>query len=146
MLTNQFSGLNWQPLLSLFFILLLIGEYYFVHEFIVSIFQSTTIIQTSDSHQTSSTVIKRSFTERFWTLCSISSPFGFPIRNSPQQNIWMNKIMLYPIDPFFKNSIQKTKGRFVITYYCILFVLIFEKHKYLIFNLQNSNQLYLIYN
>lgn len=52
MLTNQFSGLNWQPLLSLFFILLLIGAYYFVHEFIVSIFQSTTIIQTSDSHQT----------------------------------------------------------------------------------------------
>lgn len=135
MLTNQFSGLNWQPLLSLFFILLLIGAYYFVHEFIVSIFQSTTIIQTSDSHQT---IINGKILDTLFNI--------FPIRNSPQQNIWMNKIMLYPIDPFFKNSIQKTKGRFDITYYCILFVLIFEKYKYLIFNLQNSNQLYLIYN
>lgn len=135
MLTNQFSGLNWQPLLSLFFILLLIGAYYFVHEFIVSIFQSTTIIQTSDSHQT---IIYGKILDTLFNI--------FPIRNSPQQNIWMNKIMLYPIDPFFKNSIQKTKGRFDITYYCILFVLIFEKYKYLIFNFQNSNQLYLIYN
>lgn len=105
MLTNQFSGLNWQPLLSLFFILLLIGAYYFVHEFIVSIFQSTTIIQTSDIHQT---IIYGKILDTLFNI--------FPIRNSPQQNIWMNKIMLYPIDPFFKNSIQKTKGRFDITY------------------------------
>lgn len=90
MLTNQFSGLNWQPLLSLFFILLLIGAYYFVHEFIVSIFQSTTIIQTSDIHQT---IIYGKILDTLFNI--------FPIRNSPQQNIWMNKIMLYPIDPFF---------------------------------------------
>lgn len=112
MLTNQFSGLNWQPLLSLFFILLLIGAYYFVHEFIVSIFQSTTIIQTSDSHQTSSTVIKRSFTERFWTLCSISSPFGI---HHSKISEW-TRLCYIRLIRFFKKSIQKTKGRFVITY------------------------------
>lgn len=99
MLTNQFSGLNWQLLLSLFFILLLIGAYYFVHEFIVSIFQSTTIIQTSDSHQA---IIYGKILDTLFNI--------FPIRNSPQQNIWMNKIMLYPIDPFLKTQFRKQKA------------------------------------
>lgn len=99
MLTNQFSGLNWQPLLSLFFILLLIGAYYFVHEFIVSIFQSTTIIQTTDSHQT---IIYGKILDTLFNI--------FPIWNSPQQNIWMNKIMLYPIDLFLKTQFRKQKA------------------------------------
>lgn len=99
MLTNQFLGLNWQPLSSQFFILLLIGAYNFVHLFIVSIFRSSTIMQTvSDSHQT---IIYGKILDTLFDI--------LPIRNSPQQNIWMNEIMSYPIDPFFKNSIQKTK-------------------------------------
>lgn len=108
MLTNQFSGLNWQPLLSLFFILLLIGAYYFVHEFIVSIFQSTTIIQTSDIHQT---IIYGKILDTLFNI--------FPIRNSPQQNIWMNKIMLYPIDPVFLKINSENKRQICYHIYCI---------------------------
>lgn len=117
MLTNQFFGLNWQPLSSQFFILLLIGAYYFVHLFIVSIFRGSTIMQTSDSHQT---IIYGKILDTLFDI--------FPIRNSPQQNIWMNETMSYSIDPFFKNSIQKTKGWLKYHTYCILFVLIFEKY------------------